>query len=56
MIIRLGYACISETLHGVTSSSSYTYTNYIKEQNNNKLDKVIQSNLVDLEKIIDYNI
>lgn len=56
MIIRLGYACISETLNGVTSSSSYTYTNYMKEQDKNKLDRVIKSNLVDLEKIIDYNI
>ncbi len=56
MIIRLGYACISETLSGITSSSSYTYTNYIKEQDENKLDRVIRSNLMDLEKIIDYNI
>ncbi len=56
MVIRLGYACISETLEGITTSSNYTYTNYIKEQNNDKLDKIIKSNLLDLEKIIDYNI
>ena len=43
MKIRLGYACISETLH-VTSSSSYTYQNFRKEQNYQKLDEVIQSN------------
>lgn len=56
MIIRLGYACITETLTGITTSSSYTYTNYTKEQNKTKLDRIIKSNLTDLGKIIDYNI
>lgn len=56
MVIRLGYACISETLNGVTTSSSYTYTNYLKNQDKNKLDEIIKSNLINLEKIIDYNI
>lgn len=56
MIVRLGYACITETLTGVTTSSSYTYTNYTKEKNMKKLDRIIQSNLIDLEKIVDYNI
>lgn len=56
MRVRLGYACISETLTGVTTSSSYTYTNYLKEHDNHKLNRIIQSNLLDLEKIIDYNI
>lgn len=56
MIIRLGYACITETLTRITTSSSYTYTNYTKEQNKTKLDRIIKSNLTDLGKILDYNI
>lgn len=56
MIIRLGYACITETLTGITTSSSYTYTNYTKEHNKTKLDRIIKSNLTDLGKILDYNI
>lgn len=56
MKIRLGYACISETLVGVTSSSSYTYTLYLKEKDNLKLDRIIVSNFLDLEKILIYNI
>lgn len=56
MIIRLGYACITETLTGITTSSSYTYANYTKEQNKTKLDRIIKSNLTDLGKILDYNI
>ena len=55
MKIRLGYACISKTLD-VTTSSTYTYTNFSKELNYDKLDKIIISNLEDFEKIIDYNI
>ncbi len=56
MKIRLGYACISETLTKVTSSSNYTYTAYQKEKNNLKLDQIIISNFLDLEKILTYNI
>ena len=56
MLIRLGYACISETLDNVTSSSTYTYTNFMKEKNYDKLDRIIVSNFLDLEKIINYNI
>lgn len=56
MKIRLGYACISETLTNVTTSSNYTYTAYQKEKDNSKLDKIIVSNLLDLEKILTYNI
>lgn len=56
MIIRLGYACITETLTGITTSSSYTYTNYTKEHNKTKLDRIIKYNLTDLGKILDYNI
>lgn len=56
MRIRFGYACICESLEGVTSSSSYTYTSFLKERDFSKLDQTIRSNLDDLEKIIDYNI
>ncbi len=56
MLIRLGYACISETLDNVTSSSTYTYTNFMKEKDYDKLDRIIVSNFLDLEKIINYNI
>lgn len=55
MRIRLGYACVTETLEQVTSSSTYTYTRFLKEQNYYKLDSVICSNLLALEKILLYN-
>ncbi len=54
MKVRLGYACISETL-SFTSSSSYSYTSYEREKDNDKLDKVIVSNFLDLEQILIYN-
>ena len=55
MKIRLGYACISETLN-MTTSSTYTYTNYLKTHDLDKLDNTIISNLENLEKILLYNI
>lgn len=55
MVIRLGYACICNSLIGVTSSSSYTYTSFNKNNDFNKLNKVIISNLEDLIKILIYN-
>lgn len=55
MVIRLGYACICNSLDGVTSSSSYTYTSFNKNNDFNKLNKVIISNLEDLIKILIYN-
>lgn len=55
MIIKLGYACISDTL-GITSSSTYTYTEYLKNKDLDKLDKTIISNLENLESILLYNI
>ena len=55
MRIRLGYACISETLNE-TTSSSYTYTNYLKTHDFDKLDNTIISNLSNLEKVLTYNI
>lgn len=57
MRIRLGYACISNTLDKITPSSTYTYSAYLKDKNYDvKLDQIILSNLEDLEKLIDYNI
>lgn len=55
MKIRLGYACISDTLN-ITTSSNYTYTEYLKNHDLNKLDRVIKSNLNNLEEVIRYNI
>lgn len=55
MKIRLGYACVSQSLD-VTSSSLITYTQFLKEQNIDRLYSVIEKNLINLEKIIDYNI
>ena len=52
MIIRLGYVAISKALD-ITSSGIITYTNYLKEENKDeKLDKIIKSNLDNLEKIL----
>lgn len=56
MKVRLGYACSNITLKNVTTSSTYTYTLFKKEQDYEKLDRIIVSNLQDLERIIDYNI
>ena len=55
MRIRLGYVAISKALN-VTSSSTISYTNYLKYNDISKIHDVIISNLEDLEKIIDYNI
>lgn len=57
MKIRLGYACISTTLDTITPSTNYTYTAYLKDENNfSKLDDIIISNLEALDNLIDYNI
>lgn len=55
MMVRLGYACVCNGVDE-TSSSPYTYSEYLKKGNLDKLDHVIVSNLVGLEKIINYNI
>ena len=55
MIVRLGYVAISLAVNA-TTSSPYTYSEYLKNNDLNKLDTVIKSNLINLEKIIDYNI
>lgn len=56
MKIRLGYVGISKTLSDITPSTPHTYTEFDKNKDYDKLDKVIISNLLDLEKLIDYNI
>lgn len=55
MKIRLGYVAISNTLN-ITSSSDISYTNFIKENNYEKLDKIIISNLLNLKQILIYNV
>ena len=55
MKIRLGYACITNCLDS-TSSSPYTYGEYLKYGDMEKLDRVIVFNLKSLEEIIYYNI
>lgn len=60
MRIRLGYVAIALGLPKVTSSSTVTYTNYQKlqteEERYEKLKKFTLSNLVDLRKILEYNV
>ena len=57
MLIRLGYVAISKSLDNVTSSHSLSYNNFLKsEKDVSKIYERIESNLKDLEKIIDYNI
>lgn len=56
MKISLGYACRCETLPDITTSSPYTYTNYLKEKDQKKLNSIIISNLLALEDILTYNI
>lgn len=55
MKIRLGYACMSKTID-ITTSSTITYTNYIKDKDTNKIDNIIIKNLTNLSELIDYNI
>lgn len=57
MKIRLGYACINETM-SLTSSHTLTYTNYKKLGNKAdiKLDSIIKDNFNSLENILKYNI
>ena len=55
MLIRLGYVAITNALD-VTSSSSFTFTEFSKNNNYEKLDRIIKSNFEDLIKILNYNI
>ena len=54
-MIRLGYVSISNTLN-ITCSKTITYTEYIKNNDLDKINKIILENLNNLNKIIDYNI
>ena len=59
MKIRLGYVAITNTLDNITSSNTISYTNYQKlsdNEKNTKLDQIIISNLLNLIKILNYNI
>lgn len=57
MKIRLGYACISNTL-GISSSGLLTFSHFSKlgDQAMDKLDEVILKNFHNLEEILKYNI
>ena len=55
MKIRLGYVAITNALN-ITSSSTITYTNFIKKQDYNILYEIINNNLKALEEILKYNI
>lgn len=55
MRVNLGYACICNGIEG-TSSIRFTYMEYLKDNNMDKLEKTIISNLKVLEDIISYNI
>lgn len=59
MKVRLGYVAIALGLPKITSSSNITYTFYKKlttEEKIRKLKQVSYSNIVDLKKILEYNI
>ncbi len=59
MIIRLGYVAIALNLEKVTSSSTLTYSRYLKLKEKEQLEKlksVTYSNIEALEKILLYNI
>ena len=59
MIIRLGYVAIALNLEKVTSSSTLTYSRYLKLNENERLKKlkeITYSNIEALEKILKYNI
>ena len=55
MLVRLGYVAISTAID-VTSSSPYTYSEYLNKCNIDKLDDVIKYNLLGLEEILKYNV
>lgn len=55
MQIRLGYVAISTSLN-ITSSKTITYTNFIKDNDYNKIYQIINNNLDSLIEILKYNI
>lgn len=56
MQIRLGYVAISKTLDKITSSSTITLTNFKKNNDYNKINEIIISNLEALIEILIYNV
>lgn len=57
MKIRLGYVAISKAIENVTTSSTITYTNFVKEKEPyDKLYRIIEGNLEALREILIYNI
>lgn len=56
MLVRLGYVAISKTLEGITSSSTVTLTNFKKNNDYDKINEVIISNLEALIQILIYNV
>ena len=55
MIVRLGYVALSKTLD-ITSSKTITYTEYFKNRNIDKINKIIEDNLNNLYEILKYNL
>ena len=55
MIVRLGYVALSKTLD-ITSSKTITYTEYLKNNNADKINKIIEDNLNNLYEILKYNV
>ncbi len=60
MKVRLGYVAIALKLEGVTTSSPVTYKRYSSIESQQTRDEILkqvtQSNLVDLIKVLEYNI
>jgi len=57
MKIRLGYVAISKSLDNVTTSHTLSYTNFVnKNEDINKIYTQIEKNLLDLDKILKFNI
>ena len=54
MIIRLGYVAISKSIKESTSTP-YSYTTWVQEKDQEKLEKIIISNLEALYQTLIYN-
>ena len=55
MRVRLGYVSISKTLENSINYHNITYTEFNKNKDYEKLDRIILSNFETLENIIEYN-
>ena len=56
MLIRLGYVSITKTLDNLTTSSTVTLTNFKKNNDYEKINLCIISNLEALIEILNYNV